>query len=156
MGRQRTSGEPTLSTIMDVEEEQEEVAPVVAEVVEEEVLDDESALKKALKIALVNNGLSRGIRECARDLDKANVVLCILAKNCNEPAYTKLIKALCTEQSIPLMEWPENAALGEYAGLCKIDAGGNARKVVSCSCVCITDYGEQSEALDFLLKDISK
>merc|ERR1712022_19241 len=144
MGRQRTSGEPTLSTIMDVEEQ--------PEAVEEVVLDDETALKKALKIAMVNNGLSRGIRECARDLDKANVVLCILAKNCNEPAYTKLIKALCTEQSIPLMEWPENATLGEYAGLCKIDAEGNARKVVSCSCVCITDWGDESAARAYLEK----
>merc|ERR1712094_116859 len=70
--------------------------------------------------------------------------------------YSKLIKALCTEHAINLLEVDDNTELGEWAGLCKIDAEGNARKVVSCSCVCITDYGEQSEALDFLLKDISK
>merc|ERR1711966_143141 len=127
------------STNMDVDEAQvEEVeAPVAAEpVVESEPLDRESALKRVL--------------------EKRRVHLCVLATNCSEPAYQKLIKALCTEHAINLMEVGDNAELGEWAGLCKIDAEGNARKVVSCSCVCITDYGEQSEALDFLLKDISK
>merc|ERR1712205_213596 len=122
------------STNMDVDEAQvEEVeAPVAAEpVVESEPLDRESALKRVL--------------------DKRRVHLCVLATNCSEPAYQKLIKALCTEHAINLMEVGDNAELGEWAGLCKIDAEGNARKVVSCSCVCITDYGEQSEALDFLL-----
>merc|ERR1711906_32463 len=134
------------STNMDVDEAQvEEVeAPVAAEpVVESEPLDRESALKRVLKNALAHDGLARGIRECARVLDKRRVHLCVLATN-------------CTEHAINLMEVGDNAELGEWAGLCKIDAEGNARKVVSCSCVCITDYGEQSEALDFLLKDISK
>merc|ERR1712032_735767 len=128
----------------------------VEEAVEEVPLDTTSALKRVLKNALCHDGLARGIRECARMLDKRQVHLCVLAKNCTEPAYSKLIKALCTEHAINLLEVDDNSELGEWAGLCKIDAEGNARKVVSCSCVCITDYGEQSEALDFLLKDISK
>merc|ERR1712205_291205 len=147
------------STNMDVDEAQveEEVAPVAAEpVIESEPLDKVSALKRVLKNALCHDGLARGIRECARVLDKRRVHLCVLATNCSEPAYQKLIKALCTEHAINLMEVGDNAELGEWAGLCKIDAEGNARKVVPCSCVCITDYGEQSEALDFLLKGISK
>merc|ERR1712137_1238684 len=144
------------STNMDVDEAQVE-APVAAEpVIESESLDTVSALKRVLKNALCHDGLARGIRECARMLDKRRVHLCVLAKNCSEPAYQKLIKALCTEHAINLLEVDDNAELGEWAGLCKIDAEGNAREVVSCSCVCITDYGEQSEALDFLLKDISK
>merc|ERR1712159_658781 len=142
------------STNMAVEEAQ---APVAAEpVVESEPLDRESALKRVLKNALAHDGLARGIRECARVLDKRRVHLCVLATNCSEPAYQKLIKALCTEHAINLMEVGDNAELGEWAGLCKIDAEGNARKVVSCSCVCITDYGEQSEALNYLLKELGK
>merc|ERR1712010_377588 len=143
---------------MDVEEQTTEVeAPVAAEpVVESEPLDRESALKRVLKNALAHDGLARGIRECARVLDKRRVHLCVLASNCSEPAYKKLIKALCTEHGISLLEVDDNAELGEWAGLCKIDAEGNARKVVSCSCVCIADYGEQSEALNFLLKELSK
>merc|ERR1719333_1499554 len=142
---------------MDVEETPEEVAPVAAEpVIESEPLDKVSALKRVLKNALCHEGLARGIRECARVLDKRRVHLCVLATNCSEPAYQKLIKALCTEHAINLMEVGDNAELGEWAGLCKIDAEGNARRVVSCSCVCITDYGEQSEALNYLLKELGK
>merc|ERR1712072_1320230 len=144
-----------LSTLnnMDVEDTPVEAA-APEEVVEEEPLDTVSALKQVLKKALCHDGLARGIRECARMLDKRRVHLCVLADNCSEPAYKKLINALCTEHGTNLMTVPDNTELGEWAGLCKIDAEGNARKVVSCSCVCVTDYGEQSEALDFLLKEI--
>merc|ERR1711937_12197 len=157
MGRQRTTSVshqiPQQNTKMDVEGTPEvEVAPV-EEAVEEVPLDTTSALKQVLKKALCHDGLARGIRECARMLDKRRVHLCILADNCSEPQYKKLISALCTEHSINMMTVPDNTELGEWAGLCKIDAEGNARKVVSCSCVCVTDYGESSEALDFLLKD---
>merc|ERR1711924_587294 len=142
------------STTMADNMEIEEAAPAPVEVVEQEPLDRVSALKQVLKKALCHDGLARGIRECAKMLDKQQVHLCLLADNCNEPAYKKLILALCTEHGIPLMHVEDNSQLGEWAGLCKMDAEGNARKVVSCSCVCITDYGEQSEALNFLLKEV--
>merc|ERR1712118_129225 len=145
---------PTTMADENMEIEQETPAPV--EVIDAEPLDTVSALKQVLKKALCADGLARGIRECAKMLDKRAVHLCVLADNCNEPAYKKLIEALCTEHSINLMKVDDNSLLGEWAGLCKMDAEGNARKVVSCSCVCVTDYGEQSEALDFLLKDLNK
>merc|ERR1712178_116411 len=145
---------PTTMADENMEIEQETPAPV--EVIDAEPLDTVSALKQVLKKALCADGLARGIRECAKMLDKRAVHLCVLADNCNDPAYKKLIEALCTEHSINLMKVDDNSLLGEWAGLCKMDAEGNARKVVSCSCVCVTDYGEQSEALDFLLKDLNK
>merc|ERR1712225_77240 len=154
MGQERSSGDLTSTTMADENMEIEAEAPAPVEAVEQEPLDTISALKQVLKKALCFDGLARGIRECAKMLDKRKVQLCILADNCNEPAYKKLIEALCTEHSIPLMNVEDNTLLGEWAGLCKMDAEGNARKVVSCSCVCITDYGEQSEALNFLLKEL--
>merc|ERR1712004_961944 len=55
------------------------------------------------------------------------------AKNCDEPMYKKLVTALCQEHGIPLIKVDSNMKLGEWAGLCKIDQEGKARKVVKCS-----------------------
>lgn len=51
--------------------------------------------------------------------------------------YKKLVQALCNEHQIPLIRVDNNKKLGEWAGLCKIDNTGKARKVVGCSCVVI-------------------
>ena len=74
----------------------------------------------------------------------------MLAEDCNQPDYKKLIEALCAEHNVSLISVPENKGLGEMAGLARIDAEGNARKVVGCSCAVITDYGEESEGLAIL------
>ena len=64
-------------------------------------------------------------------------MLCILAENCDEPMYKKLVQGLCNEHQIPLIKVDNNKKLGEWAGLCKYDTSGKARKVVGCSCVVI-------------------
>jgi small subunit ribosomal protein S12e len=63
--------------------------------------------------------------------------MCVLADDCDEAMYKKLVVALCTEHGIPLLKVDNNKKLGEWAGLCKIDKEGKARKVVRSSCVVI-------------------
>ena len=111
-----------------------------------------TAVKEVLKKALINNKLARGIHESAKALDKRTAMLCVLSTKCDEPAYVRLIEALCTEHSINLLKVDVEAkTLGEWAGLCKIDKEGKARKVVSCSVVVVKEYGEDSEGVDFIL-----
>jgi len=113
-------------------------------------MDIFSALQEVLKQALIHDGLARGLHESAKALDKRQAHLCVLATNCDEPMYQKLVEALCKEHSIQLMKVDDSKKLGEWAGLCKIDKEGKARKVVGCSCVVVTDYGKETPAHDFL------
>mmetsp|Transcript_13385 Transcript_13385/g.28285 ORF Transcript_13385/g.28285 Transcript_13385/m.28285 type:complete len:145 (+) Transcript_13385:43-477(+) len=123
--------------------------PVVEAV--EEPIDIDSALKEVLKKALIANGLSRGLRECVKALEQGKAHLCILAADCNEPAYVSLITALCLERGVKLLKVQKAKSLGEWAGLRKVDREGQARKVVSSSCVVIRHYGEETKYLTFLL-----
>jgi small subunit ribosomal protein S12e len=113
-------------------------------------MDLNTAIQEVLKTSLIHDGLARGLHECAKALDKRQAHLCVLANNCDEPMYVKLVEALCAEHGINLIKVEDNKKLGEWAGLCKIDKDGKARKVVGCSCVVVKDYGKESQAWDVL------
>merc|ERR1711879_203346 len=113
-------------------------------------MDINSALQEVLKQSLIADGLARGVRETQKALDKRQALLCILAENCDEPQYKKLISALCMEHGIPLIKVDSNMKLGEWAGLCKIDREGKARKVVKCPSCVIRDWGKECPANDVL------
>ena len=138
------------------------------------------ALKGVLKLALMHDGLARGLREASKALDRRQAHMCVLNESCEEDAYKKLIIALCSEHKIPLIKVPDGKQLGEWAGLCTstpgfspwegggnavslvvnwlltintgvVDREGNARKVVNCSCVVVKDWGEESQERSILL-----
>ncbi|KAL6770052.1 hypothetical protein ACKKBG_A33410 [Auxenochlorella protothecoides x Auxenochlorella symbiontica] len=112
-----------------------------------EPMDVNTAVQQVLKKALAHDGLSRGLHEAARAIERGQAQLAVLADDCNQPDYKKLIEALSAEQGVSLISVPEASELGKWAGLCKIDAEGEARKVVKCSCAVVTDYGEETPAL---------
>jgi len=112
----------------------------------------EEALQQVLKKALIHDGLARGLRECAKALDRRQAHLCVLVETCTEGEYVRLVEALCAEHNISLIKVSDAKQLGEWVGLCKIDREGNARKVVGCSCVVVRDFGEESEGMQVLLE----
>jgi small subunit ribosomal protein S12e len=79
------------------------------------------AVQEVLKKALIHDGLARGLRECAKALDKRQAHLCVLAANCSQPEYVKLVEALCKEHNINLIKVADAKQLGEWVGLCKFD-----------------------------------
>lgn len=71
----------------------------------------EDALQEVLKNALVHDGLARGLRECAKALDRRQAHLCVLVESCTEAEYIKLIEALCAEHKINLIKVESSSLL---------------------------------------------
>merc|ERR1712130_356780 len=118
-------------------------------------MDINTALQEVLKQSMIADGLARGIRQASQALDKRQALLCVLAENCDEPMYKKLISALCMEHGIPLIKVDSNMKLGEWTGLCKIDKEGKARKIVKCSACVLRDWGREGPANDVLQEYLS-
>lgn len=137
------------------EQPQEAGEEELEEVEEEEPLNPETALTSVLRTSLYHDGLARGLNEAVKALDRREAHLCILANSCNEPAYIKLITALCKEHNIPLLKVDDGKQLGEWAGLCKYNAEGKPVKVVGASCIVIKSWGEETPARQYIL-DIIK
>ena len=116
----------------------QEVEVEVAEVAVEKSgpMSVEDALQEVIKNALVHDGLARGLRECAKALDKREAHLCVLVETVTEgestfslievesraermgvAEYLKLIEALCAEHSIQLIKVSDAKVLGQWAGL---------------------------------------
>lgn len=89
---------------------------------------------------------------CAKSLDRGSAKLCILSKDCDNAEYKKLIQALCAENSVHLIMADHGTEIGEWCGLAKLNADGTVRKAVRCSVAVVTDFGEESAALDVVLK----
>ena len=132
-------------------EQEEDIEPVQATVVEEQKIDTiKDAIKNVIKKSLAAEGLVRGLNQVGKALDRKDAYLCILAEDCDDPKYKKLISALAKQNKIPLIEVESREALGEWLGQCKYDKAGVPRRVRGASSVAIKDYGENSEALTFL------
>ncbi|ODV88952.1 hypothetical protein CANCADRAFT_132319 [Tortispora caseinolytica NRRL Y-17796] len=122
-------------------------------------LDVEDCLKTVFQNALAVDGLARGLREASKALSSGLGELCVLCDACTEPEYIKLVEALCNQEDVKhvdIVRVSDAKKLGEWAGLCVLDREGNARKVVGCSCVVITNWGADSTERETLLSLFSE
>ncbi|XP_037662481.1 40S ribosomal protein S12-like [Choloepus didactylus] len=104
-------------------------------------MDTDTALREVLKAALIHRGLAHGICEAAK---KATGLSCVLASNCGELVYVKLVEALCVEHRINPTKADDNKKLGDWVGLYKVNTEGQPHKVGGCNCVVSKDYGKKS------------
>ncbi|CEL99891.1 unnamed protein product [Vitrella brassicaformis CCMP3155] len=139
---------------MSDHDEHEDVMEV--EEAEEEITDLNVAIKKVIKNAMINDGLARGLNEVALAIEQKTAKVVFLAESVDEESVKKLVEALCSDKSVSLVKVEDSKQLGEWAGLCKIDKDGMPRKVVGASCVAVTDFGEESEALEYLNKHLKE
>ncbi|WOL18578.1 hypothetical protein Cni_G27375 [Canna indica] len=96
----------------EMAEEAEVSAPALGE-----PMDLMTALQVVLKKSLAHDGLVRGLHEAAKVIEKHAAQLCILAEDCNQTDYTKLVKALCADHNCHLVTVPSAKTLGEWAGV---------------------------------------
>merc|ERR1711990_266178 len=110
------------------------------------------AIKNVIKKSMAVDGCVKGLNQVGKALDRKDAYLCILAKDCDDPKYKKLITALAKQNKIPLITTGvKRNNLGEWTGQCKYEKGdgkdkdlGKARKIRGCSSLCIRDYGQDS------------
>ena len=78
-----------------------------------ETLDLMTALQLVLRKSLAHGGLVRGHHEGAKVIEKHAAQLCVLANDCNQLDYIKLVKALCADHNVSLVSVPSAKTLGE-------------------------------------------
>ena len=137
------------------ESDHEEV-PVQAPIEEEKCDNIHTATKTVLKKSLANNGVVKGLNEVVKALDRKEALLAVLSEDCEDAKYKKLVTSLCKANNIPLLEVEKRSELGEWLSQCKYDKTGVARKVRGCSSAAIKDFGEDTEALNFVLNHIKE
>ena len=62
-----------------------------------------------------------------------------------------LFNILGAESKVDLIMADHGTEIGEWVGLAKLNADGQVRKAVRCSVAVVTDFGEDSHALDVVL-----
>lgn len=80
-------------------------------------MDLNTALQLVLRKSLAHGGLIRGLHEAAKVIEKHAAQLCVLAEDCDQPDYVKLVKGLCADHNVNMMTVPSAKTLGEWAGV---------------------------------------
>ena len=114
---------------------------------EVQVADYDTALKRIIQTCNAHCLLAKGLHEVCKALEttdeKVKAKYVILAKNCSEANYVKLVKGLASRNKIPLIEIEEGETLGEYLGICKYDKNKNVTKKRKCSSVAIRNFSHE-------------
>ena len=143
-------------------EEKMEVEQPVEEQVQEVPLNRETAIQKALKVALTRGTVVKGISEVLKALEAQKVKVVFLAENCDNDQYKQTITALAKERKVPVLTVDTWENLKDYCRLGLLSStikeiaekkGKEGKIKPRCSSCAILDWGEESDAKAFLEKE---
>ena len=138
---------------MDVEEPQQ------AEQVQEAPLNKETAIQKALKVALTRGAVVKGISEVLKALEAQKVKVVFIAENCDNDQYKETITALAKEKKVPVITVDTWENLKDYCHLGLLSStikeiaekkGKEGKIKPRCSSAAILDWGEETDAKKYI------
>ena len=144
---------------MDVEQ------PAAEEQIQEVPLNQEIAIQKALKIALTRGSVVKGISEVLKALEAQKVKIIFLAEDCDNDQYKNTLKALANEFKVPILTVDTWEKLKDFCRLGLLSTtireiaekkGKEGKIKPRCSSCAILDWGEESDAKEFLEKEVKK
>ena len=122
-------------------------------------LTKETAIEKALAIALTRGAVVKGIAEVLKALEAGKVQMVFLADDCDNDQYKDTIKALAAQFKVKVVSVEAWESLKDY---CKLglpsatikavaeEKGKEAKIKPKCSSCAIIDWGDESDAKTFL------
>ena len=140
-------------------EEKMEVEQPVEELVQEVPLDRETAIQKALKVALTRGTVVKGISEVLKALEAKKVKVVFLAENCDNDQYKETITALAKEHKVPVLTVDTWENLKDFCRLGLLSStikeiaekkNKEAKIKPRCSSAAILDWGEETDAKKYL------
>ena len=140
-------------------EEKMEVEQPVEEQVQEAPLNRETAIQKALKVALTRGTVVKGISEVLKALEAKKVKVVFLADNCDNDQYKSTITAVAKEHKVPIINIDTWENLKDYCRLGLLSStikeiaekkGKEGKIKPRCSSAAILDWGEESDAKKYL------
>ena len=140
-------------------EEKMEVEQPVEEQVQEVPLNRETAIQKALKVALTRGTVVKGISEVLKALEAQKVKVVFLAENCDNDQYKQTITALAKERKVPVLTVDTWENLKDYCRLGLLSStikeiaekkGKEGKIKPRGSSAAILDWGEETDAKKYL------
>jgi small subunit ribosomal protein S12e len=116
--------------------------------IEAQTTDFDTALKRIIQTCDNDSLLAKGLHEVCKAIEnkdeKLKAKYVILAKNCSDANYVKIVKGLANRNKIPIIEIDEGETMGEFLGLCKYDKNKSVIKKRKCSSVAIRDFSHET------------
>ena len=140
-------------------EEKMEVEQPVEEQVQEAPLNRETAIQKALKVALTRGTVVKGISEVLKALEAKKVKVVFLADNCDNDQYKSTVIAVAKEHKVPILNIDTWENLKDYCRLGLLSStikeiaekkGKEGKIKPRCSSAAILDWGEETDAKKYL------